>query len=199
VVEQIRTDLDVPIHHYAEIGFGGFADIVDALGGVAIHMDNPVRDTKSGLDLPAGDLDLSGAQAVALIRARAPEEFVAGDWQAMPSGDLARVGRQQEMIAMVVTSATRAGRDLLRTLPYTGLQDLETDPTLTLFVALDLARRVENLSLDDMDSFVLPVETTRSDHDLLSPFDPPHLGGRPWFEMAHDDARVVLERFRDPG
>ena len=42
-------DFGIPIHHYVEVDFEGFKRIVDAIGGVSIWFDVPVRDTNTGL------------------------------------------------------------------------------------------------------------------------------------------------------
>jgi len=58
------------IDHYAEIGFGGFAGIVDAVGGVPMTIDKEMHDTVTGATIPAGAQTLDGAQALAFVRMR---------------------------------------------------------------------------------------------------------------------------------
>ena len=60
-VEQVT---DVHIDHYAEIGFGGFSGLVDAVGGVDICLDKPMDDEKANAHLPAGCQDLDGPKAL---------------------------------------------------------------------------------------------------------------------------------------
>ena len=45
------------IDHFAEINLAGFVELTEALGGVPVCLNKPVRDTYSGVDLPAGLAD----------------------------------------------------------------------------------------------------------------------------------------------
>lgn len=197
MVTQLRSDLAVPIHHYAQVGFSGFAGIVDAVGGVPIELDRPIRDVRSGLELPAGSLNLSGAQAIALVRARAPEEFDSGEWHPLPSGDLARVARQQEMITTLMTFAMEGDDELVGALFDLGFEDVAHDLTLTPWTLLGLANLVRDIGPEQVRSFILPVAPHPSESELVSPFEPPHLGGSLWFEILDPDAEAVLDMFRD--
>ena len=64
-VEQLTK---LRIDHYGEIGFGGFADLVDAVGGVNICIDKNPNDPKAGLKLKKGCHGLNGKQALGLVR-----------------------------------------------------------------------------------------------------------------------------------
>ena len=52
------------------IGFGGFVNVVDAVGGVNMCLPGPMRDPKAGLNLKAGCQTLDGAQALGYVRTR---------------------------------------------------------------------------------------------------------------------------------
>ena len=49
LINTIEENFDIPINHYAEIDFVGFEELVDAVGGVPMWFDSPVRDSHSGL------------------------------------------------------------------------------------------------------------------------------------------------------
>ncbi|MGW0004296.1 LCP family protein [Nocardia grenadensis] len=66
---EIATGLH--IDHYAEIGFAGFAGVVDALGGIDICVPQPINDPLAGIDLPAGCQELNGPEALGFVRSRA--------------------------------------------------------------------------------------------------------------------------------
>ncbi|WP_343287344.1 LCP family protein [Gordonia sp. SID5947] len=91
-VEQLSG---VRIDHYAEIGFGGFDSVVDAVGGVTICLDQPLNDPKAGLRLPKGCQELSGRQALGLVRTRA-----------FPNADLERVVNQRKFLNALMAKAT---------------------------------------------------------------------------------------------
>jgi len=96
----------IEVDHFVRIGFGGFADVIDALGGVDICVDNAVRDWHTGvlpgtvaLDISAGCSHVGGDQALAWVRTRHTEELVDGEWRPVPgASDLTREQHQQEML-----------------------------------------------------------------------------------------------------
>ncbi|GAA5140030.1 LCP family protein [Pseudonocardia adelaidensis] len=77
------------IDHFAEIGMAGFVELTEALGGVPVCLKAPVRDSYSGVDLPAGQHLVSGAGALAFVRQR----------HGLEDGDLDRIARQQAFAA----------------------------------------------------------------------------------------------------
>ncbi len=95
LVQTLEDATGVAIDDYVEIGFGGFADVVDALGGVEICLDEPVQDDKAHIDLPAGCQVLDGVNALGYARAR--------DFD--PTADLGRVQRQRELIGSIAETA----------------------------------------------------------------------------------------------
>lgn len=86
------------LDHYMEIGFGGFAGIVDAVGGVEMCIDEPMEDPLAGLDLQPGCQELDGAQALGFVRSRA-----------FATADLQRVQNQRKFLAALSDRATSLG------------------------------------------------------------------------------------------
>ncbi|WP_084705322.1 LCP family protein [Leucobacter chironomi] len=80
VIEGICTGLGVSVDRYVQIDASGFADVVDALGGIDVELPTPLRDPAADLELTAGAQRLDGAQALALVRARHAESYVDGGW-----------------------------------------------------------------------------------------------------------------------
>ena len=78
-----------------EIGFGGFVNIIDALGGIRMCLPAAIKDRDSHLDLTKGCQHLGGIDALGYVRMR----------KADPRGDLGRVERQREMLAAVAKKA----------------------------------------------------------------------------------------------
>lgn len=76
------------IDHYVEIGFAGFAGVVDDIGGVNMCLDHAVKDDLAGVNLPSGCQDLDGANALGYVRSR----------HAFANGDYARAQHQREFI-----------------------------------------------------------------------------------------------------
>lgn len=83
------------IDHYAEIGFGGFANMVDAMGGVEMDIPAEMKDPKTGITIPAGKQTLDGAQALGFVRMRYSS--------ATPRSDLDRVANQRKFIGAMAS------------------------------------------------------------------------------------------------
>jgi LCP family protein required for cell wall assembly len=94
-VEQVT---DIRIDHYMEIGFDGFASVVDAVGGVRICVDEPINDPNAALKLKAGCQELNSKQALGYVRTRASAR-----------GDLDRVERQREFLGALIDKAISPG------------------------------------------------------------------------------------------
>lgn len=86
LVETIQEFSGVPVSHYVQMDFTGLVDVVDAVGGVTMALDQPIVDDKSGANLPAGRQRLSGRQALSFVRVRNIDD------------DLGRIERQQEFM-----------------------------------------------------------------------------------------------------
>ena len=95
LAETVELVTGVRLDGYLEIGFDGFASLVNAVGGVEVCTDIALQDDFSGLDLPVGCSTLDGTQALAYVRMR----------YADPRGDIGRAERQREVIGKVVSQA----------------------------------------------------------------------------------------------
>ena len=80
-MQTVQQALGIPIHHYVEVDFSGFKDLVDAIGGVEMCFDFPAQDVNTGLYFAEPGCDvLDGVQALAYARSRHYEEFRDGEW-----------------------------------------------------------------------------------------------------------------------
>lgn len=95
LVRTVQDLTGIRIDHYAEIGFGGFDTLVDAVGGVDVCLDQPINDPKAGPPLKKGCHRLNGKQALTLVRSR---DF--------PQADLVRVVNQRKFLAALISRAT---------------------------------------------------------------------------------------------
>lgn len=94
----VESATGLRMHHYAEVGLGGFANITDAVGGVDMCLDEPMRDPKADIDLSAGCQTLDGPQALGYVRSRASAR-----------GDLDRVQHQREFLAALSDKVSSPG------------------------------------------------------------------------------------------
>ncbi len=111
LVQSFESKAGVKIDHYAEIGFGGFANMVDALGGIEMCPKTAMVDPKAGLNLKPGCQELNGAQALGYVRTRAT-----------PNADLDRVVHQREFMNALFNKAT-SPTTLLNPFALWGLAD----------------------------------------------------------------------------
>ncbi|MFD0126133.1 LCP family protein [Streptomyces virginiae] len=95
LVRTVEHNTGLRIDHYAEIGFAGFANIVDALGGVELDIEKGFKDEKSGADFQAGKQTLNGEQSLAFVRTR----------YAFAESDLQRTKNQQKFLSTLASQA----------------------------------------------------------------------------------------------
>lgn len=94
LVQTVEQATGLRLDHYAEIGFDGFAVLVDALGGVTMCPPEPISDRLAGIDLPAGCQLLDGRSALGYVRSRAT-----------PRADLDRMVNQREFTSALLHRA----------------------------------------------------------------------------------------------
>ncbi len=154
LIDTIDENLGIPINHYVEVDFVGFRELVDALGGVPMYFDSPVRDLNSGLRVEnPGCVVLNGEAGLAFARSRNLEWSDGSTWHTDGSGDLGRINRQQLLMRASLRQVRSLGLDDVGTL--TGLIDAGLNAT-----TID-----SGLGIGDLTSF----------GKRLADFDPQHL------------------------
>ncbi len=98
LAQTVETVTGLHIDHYMGIGFGGFVNVVDAIGGVRMCLPAAMVDPKAGLDLKAGCQTLNGNQALGYVRTR---NFAVSDLQ--------RVQDQRLFMKALLSKLTSAG------------------------------------------------------------------------------------------
>jgi len=91
LAQTVEQATGMRLDHYAEIGFDGFAVMVDAVGGVTMCPTEPISDPLAGIELPAGCQKLDGRSALGFVRTRAT-----------PRADLDRMAHQREFMAALM-------------------------------------------------------------------------------------------------
>jgi LCP family protein required for cell wall assembly len=94
LTQTVEQATGLRFNHYAEIGFGGFAGLVDALGGVTLCLPKPISDPLAGIDLPAGCQKLDGSSALGYVRTRDT-----------PRADLDRMVNQRQFMSALLHRA----------------------------------------------------------------------------------------------
>ncbi len=184
LVQTIKQELDISINHYIEIGFGGFAQLVDAVGGVTLDFDYPTRDLKSGLDVGAGLQHLHAEMALAYVRSRFYQEFRDGEWTSVGGADISRTRRQQRLLLALFDHVTsRAGAFDLPGFVATLTDQITADEGLTAGVLLELGRDAMALRSGQLETATLPVRTSNEERSYVVPIEP--------------NAAVLLDAFRN--
>lgn len=86
LAQTITATSGIGIDHTVQVSFGGFVEVVEAVGGVEVCLEQAIQDTSAGIDLPSGCQQLSGPDALGFVRVRKIDD------------DLQRIQRQQQFL-----------------------------------------------------------------------------------------------------
>ena len=103
LVQTLEQRTGLRIDGYAEIGFAGFAGVVDSLGGVEICVPFDMDDPKAHINLKEGCQLLDGPTSLGYVRARYSD----------PRGDLGRAERQRQFLGAIMDRAATPSTVLL--------------------------------------------------------------------------------------
>jgi LCP family protein required for cell wall assembly len=173
--------LGIPADHLALVTMQSMIDLVDAVGGIELDIDYPIRDASGIVDIPeAGLQTLDGFNALGLVRARLGERYIDGEWVPLSEaeGNAARakwaglvVDAFMSRVRQVMTNPAK-----LQKLALAGTAGVTLDQHTTV---LDLARLAPRVG-DDMEQ--LPVEVV--------PFEEMN-----WTSFPNDDTYAMLETY----
>ena len=151
LVRTIEYNTGLHIDHYVEIGFAGFADIVDSVGGVEMTLDQGFKDKYSGADFKKGKQTLNGEQALAFVRTR----------HAFAASDLQRTKNQQKFLAalahQVATPSTVLNPFKLYPTMSAGLDTLVVDKDMSLWDLADMFWAMKGVTGGDGKSINMPI------------------------------------------
>ncbi|MGN9756594.1 LCP family protein [Streptomyces sp. SD31] len=151
LVRTVEYNTGLHIDHYVEIGFAGFANIVDAVGGVEIDIPQDIKDTKSGADFKKGKQTLNGEEALAFVRTR----------YALAGSDLDRTKNQQKFLSALANQVATPGTILNPFKLYptmgAGLDSLIVDKDMGLFDLADMFWSMKGVSGGDGKSMNMPI------------------------------------------
>lgn len=95
--ETVQYNFGVPIHRYVRVNFRGFKRMIDAIGGITIDVEEPIRDNRypdenygyKTIFIPAGLQHMDGETALQYARTR------------YGGSDFARIRRQQKVLLAI--------------------------------------------------------------------------------------------------
>ncbi len=201
VVDTLKQNFNIPIHHYVEVDFQSFKGIVDAMGGVPIYIDAPSRDAKSGFEFipfnfKPGCYTLDGSTALNYVRSRDLEQYIDGRWQkpGADAPDLHRIERQQAFMRRLATEAFRRSVNSPRTaidIANETIPKLKADEEVSREDINKLIRSFRRVDPNDPNSLQM----------VTFPTDPGPSNSRlgSTLQAKEPDAEAVLARLRQFG
>lgn len=154
LVRTVQDLVGVDIDHYVEVNIAGFLELTDAIGGVEVCLDAPMKDEFAGVDLPAGCQELDGRAAAGFVRSRRVRDQFGAD------NDFGRIARQQYFISRAMDEVTSAGT-LANPVKVKRLIDavagaVTTDRDLGAPEMLRLANSLKTLTSDALELRTIP-------------------------------------------
>jgi LCP family protein required for cell wall assembly len=138
LAQTVQSNTGLYINHFMDIGFGGFINVVNAIGGVQMCLPTAIQDQASGLNLHAGCQVLTGGQALAWVR----------DRHSFQTEDLQREQDQRLFLAALLKKMTSAGviLDPFKALPAASgvASNLTVDQATQLYQLLSAARALRD-------------------------------------------------------
>ena len=92
LVRTVEGATGIRVDHFVEVGFGGFVDLVDAVGGVEVCPPFDMKDPLANINLKKGCQEVDGPTALGYARSRKTDEQF---------GDLGRASRQREVVSAI--------------------------------------------------------------------------------------------------
>jgi LCP family protein required for cell wall assembly len=192
LIRTIDGNFGIDIHHYVQVDFAAFRELVEAIDGVPIYFPYPARDRKTGLNIrPTGCVTLGPVQALAFVRSRTYEQLIDGEWEVdLGLPDIGRIGRQQAFIRKALSRASERGArnpGTLDRLIDVGLAGITVDQELTAGDLFDLGRRFRSFDPDNLETYSLDDAVT-----------PDVVGDADILRLDERAAAPIFDLFREP-
>lgn len=173
-VQTLNKNLDLNISEYISVNWEGLTRVIDALGGVEVHVEENELSTLNGVlaeqiqvnginsdgVYETGYVTLNGAQATAYARIRSTDQ-----------GDITRTERQREVISAMLSKAKQSDIKTLNKLidevfPYIGTSITEKQ-------ALDLVTGIMSYEMTDTCGFPIKFGfySTSAKGSCIAPVD----------------------------
>jgi anionic cell wall polymer biosynthesis LytR-Cps2A-Psr (LCP) family protein len=153
VAQQVQEDFHVYVDDYVVVDFGGFTNMVDAIGGVNVCIPFELSDpTYAKVTFqPGRSVHLDGEQALSYVRLR----------HVLSGSDIGRIKRQQVFVAAMtdklVSADTLTRPDRLYRFADALTKSITTNPEIAHVKELvDLAEQFKNIDLRHIRFVTLP-------------------------------------------
>ncbi len=162
LVHTVEQATGLPLDGYVEIGLGGFANVVDSLGGVHLCVPRAIKDEKAHIDLAKGCQTLDGPTALGYVRARYSD----------PKGDIGRAERQRQFLGAVMKQAATPSTVLVPwrwwDFTHAAAGNLVVGRDTTLVDGYRVLAALRGVSAGDTLSLVVPLASTNTTTDAGS-------------------------------
>ncbi len=171
LVKAVEQNLGIPVQHYVEVGFDGFVNVVNAVGGVKMDFPMPVYDSESYLNVQTpGCKVLNGVEALQVVRARHLQYKPAGVttthtyyWPQEPQSDIARIARTHEFLRVLASTVASKGlsdpitdQKLVNALA----PQVQVDSGFSTAAMVDLMQQFHSVNMSTAPQYTLPISTT---------------------------------------
>lgn len=177
-VQTVLSMAGVGISHYAGINFDGFAEVVDALGGVEVDVPVEINDEDAGGHLDAGLQMLNGEQALILCRSRDTYADTSADPDSM------RAANQRLVLSAIAEK-------ILASDPATIAKTIDV---LSKYVTTDL-------DINDIIGIAQALKGLNPDTDIYTGMQPvtnEYIDGG-WYSYTDEDAWKTMMKRVDAG
>ncbi|MET9830577.1 LCP family protein [Streptomyces sp. NPDC006385] len=158
-VKTVESLSGIRMDHYLEVDFSGFQKLIDELGGVQVTTTKNINDPDSHLDLEAGTHQLTGKQALGLVRTR----HGVGD-----GSDLGRIQLQQAFVKALINQVKNINLfgdpKRLYDLADTATKTVTTDSDLgSVDKLMSFASGLKGIGSQNMTMVTMPVQYDPAD------------------------------------
>ena len=183
-VDTMEMLYDIDIDYWFRLSFGGFKDIIEAMGGVTVYSDYSFT-AFDGTWFSEGENYLDGARALSFARER----------KSFSDGDLQRGRDQMKLIEAMIQKVV--------TLDFLTNYDQILDAVANGFettVPYDLLAEMVRYQLDDGGDWNVTCYLVSGPYDYQVTYSEPGLGERyvRWIDDEHmETARALMKQVRD--
>lgn len=160
----VESLTDIRIDATIEMDFGGFEDMVDAIGGVEICLTEPIRASRYNKALPKeGTFTANGEEALIYVRER---------HQLSINGDVGRMKRQQAFLASMANKVVSAETLTSPTRVANFVNAVFDSMTITegydnISSLVDIATGFNGIGVDNINFLTVPNEEYSEDRNRL--------------------------------
>lgn len=157
----VVANTGVPVSEVVVVDFAGFQSMINAVGGVDVCIEKPIKDRYTGLDIDAGLHRLDGVTALQYARAR--------HGTGLDGSDIMRAGRQQQLIANLANEVL--SKNLLTDAPQlmgflnAATQSVQTSVSVTDLTGLAFSLRT--IGREGITLTTVPWAPARSDKNRV--------------------------------